>query len=166
MNSSDPRIGLVAGEMSGDRLGASLMSAIRDKIPEIQFEGVGGPLMKAAGLVSLYPMEALSVMGLVEPLKHLPELLRIRRGLVRHFLARPPEVFIGIDAPDFNLGLELKLRRAGIKTTHYVSPSVWAWRQGRIKKIARAVDLMLTLLPFEADFYRQASGLQIGNSDA
>lgn len=155
MNSSDPRIGLVAGEMSGDRLGASLMSAIRDKIPEIQFEGVGGPLMKAAGLVSLYPMEALSVMGLVEPLKHLPELLRIRRGLVRHFLARPPEVFIGIDAPDFNLGLELKLRRAGIKTTHYVSPSVWAWRQGRIKKIARAVDLMLTLLPFEADFYRQ-----------
>ncbi len=155
MNSSDPRIGLVAGEMSGDRLGASLMSAVRERMPEVQFEGVGGPLMKAAGLVSLYPMEALSVMGLVEPLKHLPELLRIRRGLVRHFLARPPEVFIGIDAPDFNLGLELKLRRAGIKTTHYVSPSVWAWRQGRIKKIARAVDLMLTLLPFEADFYRQ-----------
>ena len=155
MSPSGPRIGLVAGEMSGDRLGASLISAIRERMPEVQFEGVGGPLMKAAGLDSLYPMEALSVMGLVEPLKNLPELLRMRRGLIRHFRSRPPLVFVGIDAPDFNLGLELKLRRAGIKTTHYVSPSVWAWRQGRIKKIARAVDLMLTLLPFEADFYRQ-----------
>lgn len=141
--------------MSGDRLGASLMEAIRTRLPEVRFEGVGGPLMKAAGLQSLYPMEPLSVMGLVEPLKNLPELLRMRRGLVRHFLSRPPSVFVGIDAPDFNLGLELKLRRRGIKTAHYVSPSVWAWRQGRIKKIARAVDHMLTLLPFEAAFYRQ-----------
>ncbi len=141
--------------MSGDRLGASLMLAIRARVPEVQFEGIGGPLMKAAGLDSLYPMEALSVMGLVEPLKNLPELLRMRRGLSRHFLSRPPAAFIGIDAPDFNLGLELKLHGAGIKTVHYVSPSVWAWRQGRIKKIARAVDHMLTLLPFEADFYRR-----------
>lgn len=151
---SAQRIGMVAGEMSGDRLGVALMQSIREKYPAIQFEGVGGPLMIAAGFKSLFPMEPLSVMGLVEPLKNLPTLFRIRRGLREHFIAQPPAVFIGIDAPDFNLGLELRLRKEGIKTVHYVSPSVWAWRQKRIIKIARAVDHMLTLLPFEAEFYK------------
>jgi lipid-A-disaccharide synthase len=148
------RIGLVAGEASGDRLGFSLMKAIQAKFPDVQFEGVGGPLMISGGMHSLYPMAPLSVMGLVEPLKNLPALLKIRRGLRTYFVARPPDVFIGIDAPDFNLGLELQLRGKGITTIHYVSPSVWAWRQKRVKKIARAVDHMLTLLPFEESFYR------------
>lgn len=130
------------------------MRALRARYPQAIFEGLGGPRMIAEGLYSLYPMERLAVMGLVEPLKRLPELLRMRRALTRHFVAWQPAVVVGIDSPDFNLGLELRLRRAGLKTAHYVSPSVWAWRQGRIKKIARAVDMMLVLLPFEADFYR------------
>ncbi|MBL4782829.1 MAG: lipid-A-disaccharide synthase [Porticoccaceae bacterium] len=149
------RIGLVVGEASGDQLGAGLMAALQTSHPDAIFEGVAGTKMQALGCTSLYPMETLSVMGLVEPLKRLPELLRMRRGLVEHFIDHPPDVFIGIDAPDFNLGIELRLKKAGIATVHYVSPSVWAWRQGRIKKIARAVDHMLTLLPFEADFYRR-----------
>lgn len=147
------RIGLVAGETSGDRLGIALMDAIRAKNSNVQFEGVGGSLMIAGGMKSLYPMAPLSVMGLIEPLKNLPALLKIRRGLRTHFIGQPPDIFVGIDAPDFNLGLELQLRRKGITTVHYVSPSVWAWRQKRVKKIARAVDHMLTLLPFEASFY-------------
>jgi len=149
------RIGIVAGEASGDQLGIALMLALRKRYPGAVFEGVGGSLMIAEGFDSLFPMDALSVFGLVEPLKHLPQLLRIRRGLKQHFLNHPPDVFIGIDSPDFNIGLELSLRKKGIKTAHYVSPSVWAWRQGRVKKIARAVDLMLTLFPFEVDFYRE-----------
>lgn len=149
------RIGIVAGEASGDILGAGLIEALRAQHPELQFEGIGGPRMQAQGLVSFYPLDRLSVMGLVDPIKRLPELLRMRRNLVRHFVAEPPAVFIGIDSPDFNLGIEAALRQTGIRTAHYVSPSVWAWRQGRVKKIARAVDLMLTLFPFEADFYRQ-----------
>ncbi len=149
------RIGMVVGEASGDQLGAPLIPALRRYFPDAIFEGIGGPRMQAEGFNSLYAMERLSVMGFVEPLKRLPELLRIRRGLYRHFVESGTTLVIGIDAPDFNLGLEEKLRREGILTAHYVSPSVWAWRQGRIKKIARAVDLMLTLFPFEADFYRQ-----------
>ena len=139
------RIGILAGESSGDILGAGLMQALKTHHPHIKFEGIGGPLMAEQGLVSRVPMERLSVMGLVEPLKRLPELLRIRRDIVQHFLSDPPAVFIGIDSPDFNLDIELKLRAARIRTVHYVSPSVWAWRRRRIHKIARAVDLVLAL---------------------
>lgn len=149
------RIGILAGELSGDMLGAGLMAALREKHADIRFEGIGGELMIAQGLDSRVPMDRLSVMGLVEPLMRLPELLRIRADLFRHFRADPPDVFIGIDSPDFCLGLEEKLRRCGIPTVHYVSPSVWAWRQRRIRRIARSVDLMLTLFPFEAAFYEQ-----------
>ncbi|GMG87517.1 lipid-A-disaccharide synthase [Biformimicrobium ophioploci] len=149
------RVGIVAGEASGDILGAGLIRELRQHYPNLVVEGIAGPLMQEEGASSLFPMERLSVMGLVEPLKRLPELLGIRRSLVRHFTENPPDVFIGIDSPDFNLSLEEKLRRAGVRTVHYVSPSVWAWRQGRIKKIARAVDHMLALLPFEARFYEE-----------
>ncbi|WP_305856350.1 lipid-A-disaccharide synthase [Balneatrix alpica] len=150
------RIALVAGELSGDILGADLMSALRILYPHAQFEGIGGPRMQAEGMTSFFPMEKLSVMGLVEVLKHLPELLGIRKALVKRWHAEPPDIFIGIDAPDFNLGLAKRLHRVGIKTVHYVSPSVWAWRQGRVKGIKRSIDLMLTLFPFEARFYQQA----------
>ncbi len=149
------RVGLVAGEASGDLLGAGLISALRQRFPDARFEGIAGPAMEAAGCEPWYPAERLSVMGLVEVLGRLPELLRIRRDLRRRWLNDPPDVFIGIDAPDFNLALERRLRAAGIPTVHYVSPSVWAWRQHRVRKIAQCVDLMLTLFPFEAEFYAQ-----------
>lgn len=148
-------IGILAGESSGDILGAGLMQALLQLHPDVRFTGIGGPLMQAHGLVSRVPMERLSVMGFIEPLKRLPELLRIRRDIVRHFGNHKPDVFIGIDSPDFNLGVESRLREQGIRTVHYVSPSVWAWRQRRIRKITEAADLVLTLFPFEADFYRQ-----------
>ncbi|MEO0345039.1 MAG: lipid-A-disaccharide synthase [Pseudomonadota bacterium] len=147
------RVGLVAGEVSGDLLGGGLIEAIRARHPDAQFEGVGGDTMRAAGMDCWYDAEALAVMGLTEVLAHLPRLLRLRRDLVRRWTAQPPDVLVGIDAPDFNLGLELKLRRRGVRTVHYVSPSVWAWRQRRVRKVRRACDRVLCLLPFEPAFY-------------
>ncbi len=149
------KIGILAGEASGDLLGAKLIRALRERNADLQIEGIGGPAMEAAGCHSLFDMERLAVMGFVEPLFRLPDLISLRHDLHQHFLKSPPDVFIGIDAPDFNLGLEVKLRKAGIPVIHYVSPSVWAWRRYRVKKIARAVNLMLTLLPFEAAFYAE-----------
>jgi len=147
------RIGLVAGEASGDLLGAGLIEAIRQHAPDARFEGVAGPRMQAAGCEPWEEADALAVMGLVEPLREIPRLLRLRRDLVRRWTTAPPDVFVGIDAPDFNLGLEKRLRKAGVRTVHYVSPSVWAWRQRRVHKIARAADLVLCLFPFEKAFY-------------
>ena len=150
-----PVFAMIVGEASGDILGADLMRSLKKLFPDAIFEGIGGPRMEAEGFQSLYAMERLSVMGFIEPLKRLPELLGIRRSIIKRYRDNQPAAFIGIDAPDFNLTIALKLRHDGVKTIHYVSPSVWAWRQGRIKKIRKAVDLMLCLFPFEADFYRQ-----------
>ncbi len=147
------KIGLVAGESSGDLLGAGLIRALRERVPGATFEGVAGPAMAAAGCEQWEPSESLAVMGLVEPLVHVPRLLRLRRALVRRWLAAPPDVFIGIDAPDFNLGLEKKLRKRGIRTVHYVSPSVWAWRAGRVHTVRKAADKVLCILPFEKALY-------------
>jgi lipid-A-disaccharide synthase len=148
-------IGIVAGEASGDILGAALMQSLKQRFPNCHFSGIGGERMLLAGFHSLYPQDRLAVMGFIEPLKRLPELLSIRKHLYRHFIEQQVDVVVAIDSPDFNLALEKKLRCSGIKTVHYVSPSVWAWRKGRIKTIKKSVDWMLTLLPFEADFYRQ-----------
>ena len=148
------RIGIVAGEASGDALGAGLMRALKARVPGISFEGIGGPQMQALGCRSLFPMEQLSIIGL-ESINKYPEILGVRNKLADYFLSNPPDLFIGIDVPDFNLGLEEKIKFAGITTVHYVSPTVWAWRGYRIRKIRRAVDHMLTLFPFEARYYRK-----------
>ncbi len=147
------KIGLVAGEASGDLLAAGLITALRERVPHASFAGVAGPQMIAAGCECWEEAETLSVMGLVEPLKVLPKLIMLRRALARRWIESPPDVFVGIDSPDFNLGLETRLKAAGIPTAHYVSPSVWAWRQGRIKSIRKAADCVLCILPFEKKFY-------------
>jgi lipid-A-disaccharide synthase len=149
-------IAIVAGEASGDLLGSHLMSAIKQAAPNVRFVGIGGPKMLGVGMDVLFPLEKLAVNGYIEVLRHYPELLGIRRQLRERFIAEPPDLFIGIDAPDFNLGLESALKQHGIPTVHYVSPSIWAWRGERIHKIKQAVSHILALFPFEAPLYEQA----------
>ena len=154
MNDQSPIIALVAGEASGDQLGAALVSRLRETWPKARCVGVAGPKMKAAGVEAWWDAEELAVFGLFEVVSHFPRLLKIRRELVRRLSELKPDVVIGIDAPDFNLGLEIQLKKQGIRTVHYVSPTVWAWRKRRVKKIARAADLVLCLFPFEPRFYQ------------
>ena len=153
MTTPSLHIALLAGETSGDLLGAPLLAALRERLPHARFSGVGGPAMQAAGLHSLIDMERLSVMGLVEVLRHLPDILAAERALLAHWAADPPDVFIGIDAPDFNLRIARALHARGVRTVHYVSPSLWAWKEKRIHKIRRCIDLMLCLFPFETAVY-------------
>jgi len=155
-NQDKKSIVIVAGEASGDLLGGYMLSALRPQLPDTLIHGIGGSKMAEHGFISDWPIEKLSVNGLFEILVHFHELKQIRDTLLKKTLEEKPAVFIGIDAPEFNLGLELKLRQAGIPTIHFVSPSVWAWRKRRIKKIARAVSRMLVLFPFEEEIYRQA----------
>lgn len=150
------RIALVAGEASGDLLGAHLIAALKARLPDAQFFGIGGPRMQGQGMDCWWPMDELSVMGYWDALKHYREIAGIRRSLKKRLLSQRPDIFIGIDAPDFNLDLEAKLKSAGVPTIHYVSPSIWAWRGGRIKKIGRAVNRVLALFPMEPPIYQQA----------
>ncbi|MGH8643730.1 MAG: lipid-A-disaccharide synthase [Gammaproteobacteria bacterium] len=149
------RIAIVAGETSGDRIGAGLIRALRAWVPDATFEGVAGPRMIAAGCKALYPMERLAVMGITEIIRRYRELRNMRDELTCRFAQDAPQVFVGVDAPEFNLGLARRLHQKGIRTVQYVSPQVWAWREGRVKTIAQAVDLMLTLFPFEESFYKR-----------
>jgi lipid-A-disaccharide synthase len=148
------RVGIVAGEHSGDQLGAALIAALRQRSPAVQCFGVAGPKMIAQGCEAWAGADQLAVMGLTEVLRHLPRLLRLRSELRRRFSAARPDVFVGIDAPEFNLPLARQLKAAGIRTVQYVSPQVWAWRQGRVRTIGTSCDLVLCLLPFETEFYR------------
>jgi len=147
---------MVAGEASGDLLGGHLLTALGTRRSGLSFDGIGGPRMIGRGFDSIYPMEKLSVRGYVEVLRHYREIMGIRRSLLSRFLKERPQLFIGIDAPDFNLDLEYRLKSRGIPTVHYVSPSVWAWRRGRVRRIARSVSHMLALFPFETEIYREA----------
>jgi lipid-A-disaccharide synthase len=149
-------LGVVAGEASGDLLGAHFLAALKQIHPDLRAAGIAGPRMLEAGVEALYPSEKLAVNGYVEVLRHLPELLWIRSRITRHFLHERPRVFVGIDAPDFNFTLEAKLKQAGIPTVHFVSPSIWAWRPERIHRIKKAVSHMLVVFPFEAQIYREA----------
>jgi lipid-A-disaccharide synthase len=148
-------IGIVAGEPSGDILGAEIILALRKRYPDAEFVGVGGPKMIQAGIKTLFPLEKLSVMGFTEVLMRLPELLRLRKFIKKYFLKNPPDVYVGIDAPDFNLPIETFLKKNNIKTAHVNSPTIWAWREKRILKIKKAVDLMLVLFPFEVKYYEK-----------
>ncbi|MGB2832326.1 MAG: lipid-A-disaccharide synthase, partial [Methylotenera sp.] len=150
------KIGIVAGEASGDLLGSHLMAALKKHHPDIEFIGIAGPKMIGEGAKSLFPIERLSVRGYIEVLKHLPGLLKLRQSLLKQLLSSAPDLFIGIDAPDFNFWLEKKLKNKGIPTIHYVSPSIWAWRKGRIGNIKKAVTHLLALFPFEPALYQQA----------
>jgi lipid-A-disaccharide synthase len=149
-------IAMVAGEASGDLLGSHLMEALKQADPGVRFTGIGGPRMQSAGMQIMFPMEKLAVRGYVEVLRHYREIIGIRKKLRTHLIGNPPDLFIGIDAPDFNLDLELALKKRGIPTLHYVSPSIWAWRGERIHKIKRAVSHILALFPFEAPLYQKA----------
>ena len=149
-------IAIVAGEASGDLIGSQLIRALREFLPGLEVVGIGGPRMEAAGMDAWFPLEKLAVRGYIEVLKHYAEIVGIRRRLRRRLIAEPPDMFIGIDAPDFNLGLERSLKARGITTVHYVSPAIWMWRRERLHKIKRAVSKMLTLFPFEEALYRNA----------
>ncbi len=154
-NVRSPHIAILAGEASGDLLGAPLIEALRKRYPQATFSGVGGEHMQKAGLQTLADMSILSVMGLAEVLSHLPAIFKLKRQLLAYWQDNPPDIFIGIDAPDFNLRIEAALRARGIPTVHYVSPSLWAWKEKRIKKVIQSVDLMLCLFPFEMDIYHK-----------
>ena len=159
-SSADPQakctIGIVAGETSGDLLGSQLITALKQRLPNVRFEGIGGPRMEAAGMDVWFPLEKLAVRGYVEVLRHFAEIIGIRNQLKKRFARRPPDLFVGIDAPDFNLSLEAHLKKAGVPTVHYVSPAIWMWRRERLPKIRRAVSKILTLFPFEKQLYEEA----------
>ena len=158
MNKRQMRIGIVAGETSGDRLGGAFIRAMQNEISNVRFEGMAGPEMIAAGCAAIARIEQLSVMGLVEVLRRYPALRPVRSRLIQHFLNNPPDVFVGIDVPDFNLGIERRLKRHGIRTVHYVCPQVWAWRTARAKSISQAADLLLAVFPFEPDYFDRHGG--------